>query len=420
MYFYFSATLNISGNIKIILFFFFILSYGYQVNQPSQSYFFSKPKWQIYPYSQHDIPPNPNYQTQQYQPQSYGYQQYRHTMLQPSQLPNRQYIPQRGYTTVQIQPSKAYEIKETMSEYNTYNEPDHQVSQNEQNGSPIIVLRIPGPPKYAAHLQALLQQYLEVRAAQYIKLLQEQEHRNQYTFHNPRHINNNDQQYVYGDSQSVEHASQYKHESKIAYNNNMDHSNSQNYNEQELGNNHPHYMKQQQTYESEGESPGYIYVQSEPHETASSAHLSSKENYPSPDHTQVFYPSSHQTIGYHTKESLPKHQNYHPEVNHSPLTYQHQQFEYVNHQDNDDQEFDQTFVSGSNNYVSITQKTPSSATTPPYNYHAHPTTAATTLQNTKQQVSLFSHNSEDQYKKFTFLANRLREKSEVAKTIETK
>lgn len=44
-----------------------------------------------------------------------------------------------------------------------------------EDNTPVIVLKIPGPAKYASHLQQLLQQYLELRAAQYIRAFEEQE-----------------------------------------------------------------------------------------------------------------------------------------------------------------------------------------------------------------------------------------------------
>lgn len=111
----------------------------------------------IYPYSQHDIPPlNTNVQ--------------KHV--------------EETVTDIQIQPSHSYEIKETnqdyhsnqyQHDYNNYHSQQNNYHQVQPNAIPVIVLKIPGPAKYAAHLQALLQQYLEIRAAQYIKAFEEQE-----------------------------------------------------------------------------------------------------------------------------------------------------------------------------------------------------------------------------------------------------
>lgn len=330
-------------------------------------------------------------------------------LQQQNQLPNRHYLPhqqeQRYHTSVQIQPSKSYEIKDTTSGYETYNNnpPNQQISQNHYSnneptdayqydtgkGAPVIVLRIPGSPKYAAHLQALLQQYLEVRAYQFIKLLQEQEQRNQINYHNSNN-NNYHQQYEYVQSQSVAHTPQYQ---DVVYPNNRDYSQQQDdtyrsdkaqpiyqNDDEDYHQQYTEQQQQQQTYESIDEHPGYVYAKAEPaHDTESS-----KENYPSPDHTQVYYPNSD--------------------------NYQYEQNEY--HQDHSDQEYAGQAISlGTKNFVAITQKTPAAAaaTTPPYNYHAHPTT----MQSIKRQVV----NNEDQYKKFSLLANRLREKSEVMKRL---
>lgn len=80
-------------------------------------------------------------------------------------------------TDIEVQQSQSFEI--SGEEY----EPRYQqaASQNYQHGQvyedpvPVIVLRVPGPQKYALHLQALLQQYLEIRATQFIKALEDQE-----------------------------------------------------------------------------------------------------------------------------------------------------------------------------------------------------------------------------------------------------
>lgn len=80
-------------------------------------------------------------------------------------------------TDIEVQQSQSFEIND--EEYS----PRYQqgASQAYQQGHvyedpvPVIVLRVPGPQKYALHLQALLQQYLEVRARQFIKALEHQE-----------------------------------------------------------------------------------------------------------------------------------------------------------------------------------------------------------------------------------------------------
>uniref|UniRef100_A0A182Y3X4 Uncharacterized protein n=1 Tax=Anopheles stephensi TaxID=30069 RepID=A0A182Y3X4_ANOST len=144
------------------------LGYGHYSNQADSGYHFSKPKYMIYPYSQHDIPP------------------VRST-----------HSTHETVTDIEITPSHSYELKPIEEVYTVY--PTQQYSQEQQQyyhqhhqsaqqskqlyhqeeETPVIVLKIPGPSKYAAHLQALLQQYLEIRAAQLYKELEEQEYHQQ-------------------------------------------------------------------------------------------------------------------------------------------------------------------------------------------------------------------------------------------------
>lgn len=142
-------------------------------------YSFSKPKYEVYPYSQHDIPPSAEYnQNQHYLHYLRNYP----TALVDSDPDYYRKQAQHTRTSVEIQPSHSYEIKQTEHGYKTiYNGHDehgagyghHEEPSHEP--VPVIVLRVPGPAKYAAHLQTLLQQYLEARAAEYIQSLQEQE-----------------------------------------------------------------------------------------------------------------------------------------------------------------------------------------------------------------------------------------------------
>ncbi|CAD7086756.1 unnamed protein product [Hermetia illucens] len=187
------------------------LGYGNQNSIAQQRFQFSKPTFQFFPYSQQTVP-----------------------------IPNGFNGANNGFyhSSVQIQPSRAYEIKETPGGYKTYTPnnqpfrppftpkptiipssfstgafsstkfpptpaysstptyspapypsptyPGFQPVQQQQKvfyqgqqqiSEPVIVLRIPGPAKYAAHLQSLLQRYLEIRAAQYIKAFEEHEAR---------------------------------------------------------------------------------------------------------------------------------------------------------------------------------------------------------------------------------------------------
>lgn len=151
-------------------------------------YTFLKPKYEIYPYSQHDIPPTSEYQQRQHH--LHYLRHYPQPLIESD--PNYYQKSVSPHTSVEIQPSNSYEIKQTDNGYKTiftgsdehsdYGGHDHGASHDHSAGEehsgepvPVIVLRVPGPAKYATHLQALLQQYLEVRASQYIHALQEQE-----------------------------------------------------------------------------------------------------------------------------------------------------------------------------------------------------------------------------------------------------
>lgn len=99
-------------------------------------------------------------------------------------VPHEKNIFREKATDIEIQQSHSFEIKEQEASYTPRYQPSasQQSYQHEQvyeDPVPVIVLRIPGPQKYALHLQALLQQYLEIRAAQFIKALEEQERHGQ-------------------------------------------------------------------------------------------------------------------------------------------------------------------------------------------------------------------------------------------------
>lgn len=142
-----------------------MVRYGYKnENNHHGSYTFTKQQLEVYPYSQHDIPPSQDYQQQQHH---LHYLRNYPTALTDSDphYYEKQAKHERLHTTVEIQPSHSYEIKQTANGYRTiYNGEDnsHGYHQEHEEESPVIVLRIPGPPKYASHLRSLLQQYLEV------------------------------------------------------------------------------------------------------------------------------------------------------------------------------------------------------------------------------------------------------------------
>ncbi|XP_017086792.1 mediator of RNA polymerase II transcription subunit 15 [Drosophila eugracilis] len=162
------------------------LGYGYL----HPGYDYTPPKFMFYPYSQHDIPSG---------------------FAHPQPLPEEQEEPQQPavhhhhnheqVTSVTIEPSYSYELKpqtsyETQPQHTAPEQPQIDLPQEEAEGAhgagdykePVIVLRIPGPAKYAAHLQTLLQQYLEIRAAQYLHLLQEAEQQQQQQHQQQPHV----------------------------------------------------------------------------------------------------------------------------------------------------------------------------------------------------------------------------------------
>lgn len=96
-------------------------------------------------------------------------------------------------TDIEIQQSHSYEIKESdfQPNYARGKQQQHH-EQVYEDPVPVIVLRIPGPQKYAIHLQALLQQYLELRAAMYIQALEDEERRGH--LHHPQHYVHQQQQ----------------------------------------------------------------------------------------------------------------------------------------------------------------------------------------------------------------------------------
>ncbi|XP_058450488.1 putative uncharacterized protein DDB_G0291608 [Malaya genurostris] len=128
------------------------LGYGHYSNQPDRGYHFSKPKFMLYPYAHHNGPVKATHASEE------------------------------TVTELEITPSHSYELKPIEEVYQIYPTGYQQSAreqqyyqQHQQQDTPVIVLKIPGPTKYAQHLQALLQQYLEIRAAQLYKELQEQE-----------------------------------------------------------------------------------------------------------------------------------------------------------------------------------------------------------------------------------------------------
>lgn len=420
---------------------FYFSRYGYYNNQNNNGFYFSKPRYQVYPYSQQDIPPTYHGQhghehNQQADLQGYDYSQ-----------------PQRLHTTVEVQRSHGYEIKPQDNEYRTIYEEDEyqrymqQQQQYEQgeydhNVSPVIVLRIPGPAKYAAHLQALLQQYLEIRAAQYIQALQEQEARSQqYQHYSQPDVSSYQQQaqpypqQVYGsqlfqahqeevpshsaqseETEPEQHAPSLQ-EAPIVYH---DHDDAGHGHEQQY---HSHY---EQSYQSEHnqhhepadeENSGYNYERP-------SGHLLTTENFPDSKHTQVIFKSTtqqpidhhahheHQHVADGAAEEEGDSQSYN-----SPLVY-HQLEQYYGEEEEflpsngDLQAYGHSHIQSTSeeNYVTITQRPHQTVA---YNYHpteSHEHEEYATTGPRVHSAKRQAHFTEDQMKKFSALMNRLKKK----------
>lgn len=434
-------------------------SYGYYNNQNNNGFYFSKPRYQVYPYSQQDIPAA-------YHGQQHG--QHGHGQNHQADLQGYDYSqPQRLHTTVEVQRSHGYEIKpqdheyRTIFEENEYQQYMQQQQQYEQGGydhnvSPVIVLRIPGPAKYAAHLQALLQQYLEIRAAQYIQVLQEQEARSQQQYQH-QHYSQPDvssyhpqaqtypQQQIYGaqlfqanqeevpshsaqseETEPEQHAPSLQ-EAPIVYH---DHDDTEHGHEQQYQSQYEHSYQpeQHQHHESAGEEhSGYNYERP-------SGHLLTTENFPDSKHTQVIFKSTtQQPIDHHAHH---EHQHQHTgdeaadeggdaQSYNSPLVY-HQLEQYYG----DEQEFlpsngdpqayshaqahDHSHIqqTSEENYVTITQRPHQTVA---YNYHPtesheHEHDEYVTVGPRVHSAKRQAHFTEDQMKKFSALMNRLKKK----------
>ncbi|XP_037036733.1 putative uncharacterized protein DDB_G0282133 [Bradysia coprophila] len=450
------------------------VGYGYQTNQHSQGYYFSKPKLEVYPYSQQDLPALTPQQRQAL------YQKYGPPNYQPpevlSSYRNQHYLPQQLHTTVEISPSQGYEIKQTNNGYATYSQHNNDnyrpISfQSDHQTGPVIVLRIPGPQKYASHLQALLQQYLEIRAAEYIKLLQEHELQQQ---HIPQ--THNYQQYSYEPvrshqtyqnhyQQSYEQEPRYqvqvqpaqiiyqKHEEAtdngahlvhyshdIAGTEEQDDHDDQTYNyqqtyrpesrySQQTEENEHYYHSNAYQHQSDAAEPQqhqhYVYPKI-PSSTESSLQIT--ENFPRDTHTHAYYTKSTTNPSTYVQ---PLHQSYEDQSQdqqyetYQPQSYQSEDYYYdTEHQSQSDKDYGSP---SEHSVVAITQTTPA-----PYNYHAHPhppqvvhahrshddqsgsashddhsSSAAASMKGSKRQTATFT---QEQYAKLNRLISRMKKK----------
>lgn len=428
----------------------------------NDGYYFSKPKFQVYPYSQHDIPPanthfQPSYQTaapqHHYRSQPNRFQQApaQHAS-QMSTYQNTHYLPEpqvMRHTAVELIPSQSFELKKAQNGHYQLFSPGHQEEQqqitagyyeqpqqqhqtmnyhHQEETVPVIVLRIPGPQKYAAHLQALLQQYLEIRAAEYIKTLQEQEQQQQQHYQQQEHVASMGQQQQYYSQHSNEAQSAAEHPHN--HNEGVDYHHQQtaqdevaeHQSENDQPQQHLSYDLVPPKEQSQGqhddqvqyqyvtidqsdtepqsehqdtqpqEQPHYVYGPAAQTKYQSSAdHLSIHENYPSSQHTHVYFPSAHRRPITHQNTDDDSSNNQ-PQPFHAPVMYVQEPRHPYQQQDDEQTETDHSqhaqyyqqhseepveqseYNSASeHNVVTITQRSPVQSAYPqqPYNYHAH-------------------------------------------------
>lgn len=186
-------------------------------------------------------------------------------------------------TDIEIQKSTGYEIK-----------PTEPYIAPQQEYQPVIVLKIPGPSKYAQHLQALLQQYLEIRAAQYIRAFEEQE-RLQTSYIQP-HMTYSHPTVIFG-SQYVAHTGPIKYQYHQPSYQTLYHAQSpkqETYYHQYYDNE----STQKEAYQPEEHSQSQLEYEETQNSDTESSHqehphsspsLKTIENYPSDKHTQVIF-----------------------------------------------------------------------------------------------------------------------------------
>lgn len=315
-------------------------------------------------------------------------------------------------TDIEIQQSHSFELKEQdypaahSYQPSTSSQNQYQQEQVYEDPVPVIVLRVPGPQKYALHLQALLQQYLEIRAAQYIKALEEQE-RHGYLMH-PQHYvaqqHHEHMQYVqmyamtpmYRQQQHQHHQQQQQQQHYYQQqmhhqpsNNGYGHSNSYYYDQPVVGH-QDHVSPGEQSYYSHSQSshpptteyhaptpshqqefptsyinfvtPAYEQGDLQNHQIHHQSHhddsLETSENYPSDKHTHVIFKKKKNRM-------RPTHSYQHslPIVVPEPQMSHHEE---VHEEHHHHEEYQHTPE------VIVTQRTNA-----PFNYHVLPTLAPT-------------------------------------------
>lgn len=359
-----------------------IFRYGYHQNQQQRGYYFSQPHV-MHQFTMRDVPGK-----------------------------NSAY--REKATDIEILQSHSFEIKE--GDYNPdYSQQtsahNYQQEQVYEDPVPVIVLRIPGPQKYALHLQALLQQYLEIRAAQYIKALEDQE-RHGHLMH-PQHYVTQQQQQHHHQMQYVPMIAITPVYQQYYQQQPPQHSGFQQYYKVHHGNSYQvpageqsyypqpqiHQQAQQEYHEAptqpQQEYPTSfsnfvtpVYEQSELHHQSQHNHhqeepLLTSENYPSDKHTQVIFKKKkrvHRPVATYRQSAPivvpdPPAHDQEEVYQHQPETVHHSHEPQIHHNHQSEAEA-YGHQSSHNEYqadaqvVSVTQRTMS-----PYNYHVVSTLA---------------------------------------------
>ncbi|EAT48955.1 AAEL000094-PA [Aedes aegypti] len=125
------------------------LGYGPYSNHHEGGYHFSKQKYMLYPYAHHGGHVKATHSTEE-------------TVTELEITPSHSYELKPIEEVYQVYPDGHYHQSSREQHYYDQQQQHQQQQQQQDDDVPTIVLKIPGPAKYAQHLQALLQQYLEV------------------------------------------------------------------------------------------------------------------------------------------------------------------------------------------------------------------------------------------------------------------
>lgn len=291
-------------------------------------------------------------------------------------------------TDIEIQQSHSFELKDDYQpKYQHSASQKYQQDQVYEDPVPVIVLRIPGPQKYAIHLQALLQQYLEIRATQFIKALEEQE-RHGHLMHPQHYVSHPHQQMQYIPMiaitpmyhqqyyQPPQQVPQYYHQAEsyeIPAGEQSYYHQSQTHQPQQDFLHAPKHQQQQEfpTSYINFVTPAYEDRNHQQHDN--NEDLETVENYPSNKHTQVIFKSKKNRV--HRP-----HQQSNPIVVVDSLVNQHHQevFEQQPESTHYNHQAEHDYLNHHNEYpaaadvVSVTQRSKS-----PINYHVQSTLAPT-------------------------------------------